>query len=399
MVLAGAWYASLTFWTAFGALAVVVMGAVAASLTYLIWLKGSPTRHLGYRMSAVSLLPDAAHEKAGGLKTAWNGEMMGDPHILQVTLISRNRQYLGTDDSKPLEFRVRAKIIAILRIDSSPDFSAVAFRDDILKVGPASIGPRQSIKFTLLVDGPDPTLTPPPALHLDIKELSPESAQRGSASTVRWVTGAAVIAMSAVLVLVGFLIHQPLSGGSQQTTGQSQTLGSLQVASADLLSDNPAVQLTGINALQGIIKTSPGDQPNVIQALTKYIRIQSPAGKNDQPVTSNVQAALNVLRTRNPADDGNVVIDLDDTNFTAAILPGIDLRGAGLIGADFSSSQLSGANFQDANLSYAFIGGATLANANFSDANLSGASFYQTVMCNGSVPVDAHAGYNCNPNG
>jgi hypothetical protein len=405
MILAGAWYVSPTFWTAPGTVAVVVMGVVATGITYMTWRKGSPIRRIGYRMSAVSLLQDAAVESTRSLQTTWNDNLVTEPQLLRITLISQRRQYVGTDDGKPLEFRVNAKILKIIQIDSDADFRAIAFQDDILRVGPAFIGPQQSIELTLLANGKKPVLTPPPALHLDIKELSPTSARHQLPVSERLAAGTTAIAIAAVLVLAGFLIHQPPrvsrpeEFADPQVAVDSRETGLIKAATADLQSGNSATQLDGISALLGIMKTSPSDQPAAILALTKYVRTQSPAGNNDKPVTPNVQAALNALRMRNPADDGDAVIDLDNTNLTMAVLPGIDLSGAGLINADFNSAQISRADFRNADLSYAFFGESVLARADFAGANLDGASFYQTAMCNGSTPVHADEGYNCSANG
>src|ERR1700733_12070962 len=117
MTLAGAWYVSPTFWTASGTVAVVVTGVVVAGITYMTWRKGSPIRRIGYRMSAVSLLQDVTGESARSLRTTWNDDPVAEPQLLRITLISQSRQDLGTDDGKPLEFRVNAKIIKIIRID------------------------------------------------------------------------------------------------------------------------------------------------------------------------------------------------------------------------------------------------------------------------------------------
>ena len=405
MTLAGAWYVSPTFWTASGTVAVVVTGVVVAGITYMTWRKGSPIRRIGYRMSAVSLLQDVTGESNRSLRTTWNDDPVAEPQLLRITLISQSRQDLGTDDGKPLEFRVNAKIIKIIRIDSDGDFRAVGFQDDILRVGPASIGPHQPIELTLLADGRQPALTPPPTLHLDIKELPPASARHRLPVPARLAAGTIGIAMAAVLVLVGFLIHQPPRVTRSRTTDDLQAAADpwatelIKAATADLQSGSSAIQLDGINALQGIMKSSPSDQAAAILALTKYLRTQSPSGNNDQPVTPDVQAALNVLRMRNPADDGDAVIDLDNTNLTMAVLPGIDLRAAELINADFSSAQLSGADFRNADLSYAYFGESAFAGADFAGANLNGASFYQTAVCSGSAPVHANEGYNCSANG
>lgn len=63
------------------------------------------------------------------------------------------------------------------------------------------------------------------------------------------------------------------------------------------------------------------------------------------------------------------------------------------------TSDLGGASLRGANLSYAFLGGADLDGMVFHDADLSSASFYQTIMCDGSAPVQPQDGYNCSASG
>jgi hypothetical protein len=164
---------------------------------------------------------------------------------------------------------------------------------------------------------------------------------------------------------------------------------------AELKSPSQSSELSGIAALQNLMKSSPSEQPAAIKDLVNFIHGKSPAGDNDQNVTTTVQAALNVLRNRNPAHDGGATIVFDNTNFTDANLSGIDLSGASLVNADFTTANLSGANLRDANLSYAYVGGANLAGTDLAGATLTGTSFPQTPMCNGSKPVHPAEGYNC----
>jgi hypothetical protein len=164
---------------------------------------------------------------------------------------------------------------------------------------------------------------------------------------------------------------------------------------ADLTSGQAATQLGGIDLLQSVMKAGPAEQPTVLQSLAKFIQARSPSGNNDQPITSVIQAAVNVLRSRDPADDDGAVIDLTNANLTNANLTGIDLDNAILVNADFDSAVLTNANLKDANLNYAYLGDATLAGANLTGANLADASLYQTTLCNGSTPTAPQRGYTC----
>jgi serine/threonine protein kinase len=179
----------------------------------------------------------------------------------------------------------------------------------------------------------------------------------------------------------------------------AQVAASLKTAEADLNSGSQATQLNGISLLRGIMASSPGEQPTGLGALERFIHVRSPAGDNDRQVTIVVQTAVNALRDRNPAHDDGFTFDFDNTNFTSANLSGIDLDDATLVNTDFSSADLGGASLRGANLSYAFLGGADLDGMVFQDADLSSASFYQTIMCDGSAPVQSQDGYNCSASG
>ena len=436
MNLADLWYSSGTFWAAAGVIAVLGTGVAATIVSF--WL-ANPIRRLDCLMSAAPLLKGAALEMPGNLHITWDGVELKDPHILELTLTSRGRRDISKDDfEQPLEFRVGAEIKAILRAASGPDsetFRAVTFKDDTLSIGPGLIHRRQSVKFTLLAVGPEPKLSSAAIALRDVKVelLSADSAEPSPRHWSRRTKVAATVAVTACaagLVLAGLLIgHRPPQAGNHlaansptpaaslagvaaasptgaasvrpSATASALTSAdkSLLAAEKDLRSGSKAEQSTGIAAVQAIMKASPGVQPAAVKALASYIHSQSPAGSNDQPVTTTVQAALDVLENRNPANDAGVLIDLDNTNLTNASLSGIDLTGASLVDTDFDGADLGGANLGNANLNYAFVGGASLEGADLTGANLVGASFYQTLLCHGSTPTQPGRGYNCSANG
>lgn len=95
MVLADPWYNSGTFWAAAGALAVLGTGAVATFVAF--WL-ANPIRRLDCAMSAAPLLKGSAQEMPGSLHITWDGVELKDPHILEVTLTSRGRRDIASED-------------------------------------------------------------------------------------------------------------------------------------------------------------------------------------------------------------------------------------------------------------------------------------------------------------
>jgi hypothetical protein len=388
VALADQFYSSGTFWAASGTLAGIVVGVVSI---LVIWRQGNPVRSLRYGMSSSALLPGATQKMPGTLEVTWDGAVVQDPHVLELTLISRGRRDIASEDfdNQPLQFNVGARILAVIKTSCTPEpaaFHAFALDGDVLKVGPGLIVRRQTIRFTLLADGPHPALSSPAEALRDVKlgKLSLESPRRHLHSSTRIaisVVAGAVIA--AALVLGGFSLRSPSQAGS------------LQAATADLGSGSLNTRITGIATLRGIIRMSPGDQPAVILLLSAFIRDHSPAGNSDGIVADEIQDALNVLKVRKASDDGGAAIDLAGANLTNASLVGIDLASADLTNADFTDADLANADLKGANLSDAYFGNAIVAGADFAGADLGGASFYQTSLCSGSAPTHRGDGYIC----
>jgi hypothetical protein len=421
MAMADAWYYSGTLWGASGAIAVIVFGIISIVVAYR---QSNPIQWLGYEMSQPSLLQDSAQALTGNVKITWNDTLVREPHIVDISIISHGRQDIRKQDfeDQPLEFRLEgADILAILRAVNSPESVTVpsaVVEEGVLKIGPSHIYRRQSAKFTLLAEGAQPRLRTPRATlnNVDLVNLSSESSRRPRFS-IRWAIGVTAVGAAAALVMLGILIARtsasgPRSAASTQSTEAAMSSSAAPVptevptvpsevptvpadVAAELKSSNQDSELSGIAALQQLMKRSPGDQPAAITDLVNFIHGNSPAGTNDPNVTNTVQTALNVLRSRNTANDHGITIVFDNTNLTNANLSGIDLAGASLVNTDFTTAVLSGANLSNTNLSYAYLGGATLAGTNLANATLTGASFYQTPLCNGSKPVHPAEDYNC----
>lgn len=170
-------------------------------------------------------------------------------------------------------------------------------------------------------------------------------------------------------------------------------------AQASLDSAQPAVRLAAISVLRQTMTGSPGEQCAAVNALTAFVRKASPASTSDAPVNQVVQSALTALAGRNPARDGGAVLDLHDTNLTAADLAGANLAGADLSGdngADLTNADLAGANLRGADLENAYLGAANISNADFAGANLTDASFFGTALCSpGGEPLNPAEGYDC----
>ncbi len=394
MLLASQFYSSGTFWAASGTITAVAIGITSI---LVIWLQGNPIRSLRYGMSTAPLLQEAAQSMPAKLQVTYDGKPVKEPHILEVTLSSRGRQDIagGDFDSQPLDFKVGAQVLALLRTTCSPGtgtFNAVRFADDTLKVGPGNIGRRQTIKFTLLADGPRPELSSPATSLRNVRFEKLSVEPMGHRRTSRVLVAIGVSGAAASVAVIALLVALLLKPAESILPSQNRTL---QGAIAELNSSNTNTQISGISALQNTIDKIPSDQPAAISALSAFIRKRSPAGNNDGPVTPKVQDALNVLKSRNPFHDGNTVINLADSDLTNANLAGIDLANAYLVDADLTDADLSKANLQGADLSDAYLGGAVLGGLDVTRADLSGASFYLTSFCSGSKPTQPAESYSC----
>ena len=83
-------------------------------------------------------------------------------------------------------------------------------------------------------------------------------------------------------------------------------------------------------------------------------------------------------------------INLNDANFSVAILNRTDFSEASLFGTDFSEASLFWTNFSRANLYQANFSGAVLFEANFSGANLYGANFLGAILFDDKGFIDCY---------
>jgi uncharacterized protein YjbI with pentapeptide repeats len=201
-----------------------------------------------------------------------------------------------------------------------------------------------------------------------------------------------------------------LSENAQQVNinEQGQFTDRFNAAITNLASSKTVIQLGGIYALQRIMTDSARDQPTVLNTLCAYIRFHDPLpGRVPPPVntselfslnevdpwhkfhrswpasgqpSTDIQAALTVIGSRNPAHDGSAVIDLKDTNLTGA-----DLRFARLGGAELNDADLAGADLTQASLPNADLAQSNLTGADVQGARMVGATMILAYLpCNNS---------------
>ena len=162
-------------------------------------------------------------------------------------------------------------------------------------------------------------------------------------------------------------------------------------------SDNLAVRLGGIYALERIAKASRQDHWPIMEVLTAYVKnrsselFKSELGGGLKPeVEPDIQAILTVIGRREERWRQLEIENLDlsstflkGSNLNGAHLEEADLRGANLEGsnltdahleeADLRSANLEGSNLTDTHLERADLRGAHLEGLNFTDGHLEGA--------------------------
>ena len=198
-------YEAATFWVA-AATAVVTLGVGAAGA--LIDLRSAPKRRIFFRMSdPVALLtPDGARH---GLQVRRGDEELTDPHLVEVTLQSSGRQSITRnlfDEGHPIVLNLGTRVVDLLKVTSEPTEQAVPnykVSNRAIEVGPGVLASRQSITFSVLIDG-KPKLSPVSPLA-DVKIGRQQTAPEQKAWRVSYVLmGMTVIALFLFLSLTRF---------------------------------------------------------------------------------------------------------------------------------------------------------------------------------------------------
>ncbi|AOY82146.1 pentapeptide repeat-containing protein [Moorena producens JHB] len=154
-----------------------------------------------------------------------------------------------------------------------------------------------------------------------------------------------------------------------------------------LSSDQIALRLGGIYALERIAKVSAEDHWKIMEILSTFVRYQSPWKihvevqkqidelssplqiTEDQKLPIDIQGALTVIGRR----DSSKELEDQKIDLRHATLMGANLTEANLQEAYLSGSKLQGACLNQANLKGAYVIGANLEGADFNQANLQGA--------------------------
>jgi hypothetical protein len=157
---------------------------------------------------------------------------------------------------------------------------------------------------------------------------------------------------------------------SQQQQASRDLLISTQVSKGfeQLGSDKPVVQLGGIYALEGVMKTSEQYHQPVLEALCAFVRDRTKTDTGDGPPVTEIQAALTVIGRRKVI--GREGPDLSNAHIPQARLRDADLRETDLSGADLSHADLDSVHLDGADLRHATVTQAQLEEACGKDVKL-----------------------------
>ncbi|MCC3655866.1 pentapeptide repeat-containing protein [Streptomyces sp. S07_1.15] len=185
----------------------------------------------------------------------------------------------------------------------------------------------------------------------------------------------AALGTLAVIVFTWLSIQQV--DNEHALTREGQVTDRYNAAVGNIGEDSLEVRLGGIYALQRIMEDSPRDQPSIINVLSTYIRNHAkkpkPGTNTPENPTSDIQAALTALGSRNPSHDSTAHIDLDGADLDDTDVNGTDLHGPDLGGVSLRGADLDGADLDDADLDNADLDNAALRFADLRFADLHGA--------------------------
>ncbi|MGW1156885.1 pentapeptide repeat-containing protein [Streptomyces sp. NPDC002519] len=249
----------------------------------------------------------------------------------------------------------------------------------------------------------------------------------GSATTApaaesgRWqrytAIATALPTVPAMLALVFTAVTISQAKDTLKLTERDQVASDYNETVANLGDESANVRTSAIYAIQRIMRDSPRDQPALVEILSSYVRghAKMPDKKQAERVhkdakkrlPDDVQAALNVLGSRQLNVDSDPVIDLRNTFLVGANLYGLNFNDADFRGADlteayldsgsfenvwFDDAQMSGSILSDAEFDQATFLNTDLKNASwdgarFEDADLTGADLTGATLSNGESGV------------
>ncbi|MFC3572933.1 hypothetical protein ACFOZ0_06505 [Streptomyces yaanensis] len=151
---------SETFWTALGSVAAALGVLATLYVGWLAWRTAVPRRKVRWEAEVKPLLHGVGH---GALTVSHSGATLSRPHVLELKLTNAGNRDLEASHfgGQPIDFTSSAVFIDVLAQSSSPSSQRVipvTFSGTKLILTPGTLHRRQTVTYTALVDGADPTI-------------------------------------------------------------------------------------------------------------------------------------------------------------------------------------------------------------------------------------------------
>ncbi|MFB8351008.1 hypothetical protein [Streptomyces niveus] len=159
MLTASRWYESGSFWQF--AITIVVAVAVGALGAFATTRASNPKRRLTYRTLANTSLFVASHSQTGALSVTHLGTAVARPRVIELELKNAGRRDITATQfhaGESIVFDLRAQVVAVLEVTSSPDGAvapAVTLTSQVgqIQIPPCLLMRKQTVWVSLLVDG------------------------------------------------------------------------------------------------------------------------------------------------------------------------------------------------------------------------------------------------------
>jgi hypothetical protein len=197
----GHWYASLTFWTITGPVVAVLSTLVIIWATIRV---ANPKRRLMYAMPVITPLLNNVNGITGNIEVRRDGQPLTNPRVVELKLSTRGRNDIprsAFDGERPIRLDIGTPIVQCLTVTTHPADRTMpqpTIDGTALLIHPTLIGKRQTTVYSLLIDGPQPTLSKPEQTltDVDIQNHDPDE-------PVTAVAAVAAVAVAAVAAVVG----------------------------------------------------------------------------------------------------------------------------------------------------------------------------------------------------
>jgi hypothetical protein len=162
MTLADAWYETGNLLAIAGIAVSVIFGVLALWVTYRV---AFPRNRILYGIPSVTSLVDTSAIAGGTLEILYQGQTLSDPKLIEVWLVNSGQKDIPSadfDNGAPIELELSTPILGVLDVLSGASTTPVppmTVSGSRILVGPALLRKNHRLRYRILIDGPDPTLT------------------------------------------------------------------------------------------------------------------------------------------------------------------------------------------------------------------------------------------------